>query len=219
MNTCNVPGQVTTEATRSLYHTVAHQSAAILVDPPATGQILLPGNVEVVPTTITNSSQDIKANDKNKVVLGKKRKIPSTTLNESVASKGKVSTDAQHTFQDVKMGCGDLHMVQETNQTKLGNVDSGRGPAGEEKRKVKEREKDRIREKEKERQKEREKERRCKSKSSFTNGGWRLKPDMESSKRVEETVRPVKIGVEDPARKTRTMPTYKLRSDIEQTTT
>ena len=40
----------------------------------------------------------------------------------------------------------------------------------------------------------------------------------ESSKRVEETVRPVKVGVEDLARKTRTMPTYKLRSDIEQTT-
>ena len=39
----------------------------------------------------------------------------------------------------------------------------------------------------------------------------------EPSIRVEETVRPVKVGIEDPARRTRTMPTYKLRSDIEQT--
>ena len=28
----------------------------------------------------------------------------------------------------------------------------------------------------------------------------------------------MKVGVEDPARRTRTIPTYKLRSDIEQTT-
>ena len=38
----------------------------------------------------------------------------------------------------------------------------------------------------------------------------------ESSKRVEEVVRPMRVNVEDPARKTRSMPTYKLRSDIEQ---
>ena len=40
----------------------------------------------------------------------------------------------------------------------------------------------------------------------------------ESSKRVEEAVRPMRVNVEDPVRKTRTMPTSKLRSDIEQTT-
>ena len=40
----------------------------------------------------------------------------------------------------------------------------------------------------------------------------------ESSKRVEESVQPMKVDVEDPVGKTRTMPTYKLRSDIEQTT-
>ena len=40
----------------------------------------------------------------------------------------------------------------------------------------------------------------------------------ESSKKVEEADRPMRVNVEDPARKSRTMPTYKLRSDIEQTT-
>ena len=39
----------------------------------------------------------------------------------------------------------------------------------------------------------------------------------ESRKRVEETVRPMRVNVEDPTRKTRIMPTYKLRLDIEQT--
>ena len=38
----------------------------------------------------------------------------------------------------------------------------------------------------------------------------------ESSKRVEEMVRLMRVDVEDLARKTRTMPTYKLRSDIDK---
>ena len=36
----------------------------------------------------------------------------------------------------------------------------------------------------------------------------------ESSKRVEEAVQPMRVNVEDPAWKTISMPTYKLRSDI-----
>ena len=40
----------------------------------------------------------------------------------------------------------------------------------------------------------------------------------ESSRWIEEMVQPMRVDVEDPTWKTRTMPTYKLRSDIEQTT-
>ena len=42
--------------------------------------------------------------------------------------------------------------------------------------------------------------------------------EEKSSKRVKETARPMKVDIEDPIRKGKTMPTYKLRSDIEQMT-